>query len=139
MSQQLIKPTKLKTELIFRPDETLLELAYMIRSLKSIQTRDVFFDEKKPSHRCVTGALAVEFFGSNNNSYNIDTVLNNKTKYTKFRYNSVAYNSRLSNSGTYTINNNIWWKMAHMNNSGRSFSEIADWTELEAYKHGEWK
>ncbi len=128
MSQELIQVKK------FKPHKDLFELADMIRNLSSEQIAGMFTYGKFFNKRCILGALAVEYFGSIDSNENIvdviaDTWIHNfETKY------KVKMDDPRGGINTYQID--LKAKLVSMNDHGRTFNEIADWVELEAYRHG---
>ncbi len=106
---------------IFIPDLQLLELADQIRDLKSTQIINNFTMEDG-EHRCVMGALMVEKHGVKDNPYGIYSSI----KSIPFLYErSIRWNF-----------GNLSDTLANMNNHGKTFSDIADWVEDQAYKYG---
>jgi len=129
MSQELIQIKK------FKPHQDLLELTDMIRYLKSEQIAGTFTYGYNSNKRCVTGALAVEYFGSKDNNDDIINVIKDSWV-SKFKtIYKVIYDSK---EGRTVQKVNLFSKLVSMNDSGRTFDEIANWTELEAYRYGTW-
>ena|SRR6185436_21109194 len=146
----------MKQELIlkkrFVPHAELMELAGYIRDLKSIQIRSRFtygdkveiFGLMAQNHRCVLGALMVEIWGARDNCVDIENVL----RETKI-FDQMAFRTKLDVIERTSINIKFSFtdwrimsladKFVRMNDTGRTFNEIADWVEIEAYHRGEWK
>jgi len=115
------KSQKSKT---FIPDLQLLELADQIRDLKSEQIRNLFTDGDG-RHRCVMGALMVEKYGVEDSGMAIRNYIP-----------KIPFLYERSNKWIYW---NLTDTLASLNNGDRSFGEIADWVELQAFRYGEWK
>ena len=109
----------------FVPDQELMELAGMIRDLKSAQISSLFTLEDG-EHRCVMGALMVEKFGASDTNIDISNTL---------------YSTRCSEvvDPKLKLVHRYWSRLADRNNDGQSFAQIADWVESQAYRYGEWK
>ena len=132
MNQTLESPKILKKT--FVPDLELLELADSIRNLKSTQIVGRLTLNDQSERRCVLGALGVEKFGIQDSILPIDIWEIPILKRVGVEYKAIVY-SMFGEDECYGLAD----KLAAMNNTGRSFAEIADWVELESFHHGEWK
>lgn len=135
MSQQLVQVSK------FIPHKDLVTLADMIRDLRSFQITGSFTTNQQ-NHRCVLGALAVEFLGARDNHISIVRTLNS-TWINKFKPDKGYIcksdnhnNDNSNNSDTHSLD--LFGKIVVMNDGGRTFNEIANWLEIEAYRLGEY-
>ena len=128
MSQELVQVKK------FKPHQDLLELADMIRNLKSTQVMRSFTWNSNFNKRCVLGALAVEYFGSKDDTDSIVEIIGNSW-IGNFK---TIYKTKLDkcSGGTNTYDMDLRSRLVYMNDHGRTFNEIASWVELEAYRLG---
>jgi hypothetical protein len=158
MQQQLIQVKNKIVKKTFVPDQELLILAEKIRRLKSRQitgrfTRTevtpiltgtgIYYSPRiKKNERCVLGALMVEFYGVNDSHRDINIALNNMHILCKYEYNIVDDGYKSTSIGVEISfprkidDVDLASKLVRMNDTGRTFSEIADWVEIEAYKMG---
>jgi hypothetical protein len=142
LSQQLLT----KQRQLFVPDQELLNISKQIRSLKSTQIMRSFTrNNGHDNNRCVLGALAVEFYGAPDTPEIIANIMKYAFGKRPEKYSAgLVYEEMTVNGGVikilpYKIEHTLYHKLVSMNDGGRTFSEIADWVELEAYKHGEYK
>ncbi len=132
MSQQQLVQKK-----TFEPEVRLMDLAYIIRNLKSEQTKGLFVDPYDSNKKCIMGALATEFLGSDESFNCIVRKVQNHWIGNFGSYTFEYYDSKTMTNKTVT--RKLHGKLVIMNDTGRTFNEIADWVELEAYRLGEWK
>lgn len=146
----------MKQELIlkkFVPDNELMNLAEYIRNLKSIQIKGRFTysgmmrtygTNVLDNRRCVLGALMVEIWGAKDNCADIENVL----RETKI-FDEMAFRVKIDVWQGSPINMSFPFleyriqsladRLVRMNDTGRTFDEMANWVELEAYNHGHWE
>lgn len=143
MKQELVQLKKK-----FVPHAGLMDLAGYIRGLTSDQVRGRFTYSDMlrerggmDNRRCVLGALMVEVYGAKDNSSDIETVLRNTKIFDEMAFRvKVDYNLRTSIDVklpfTMSCIVSLADRFVRMNDTGRTFDEMANWAELEAYNLG---